>query len=207
MTNITKQQLRSIVADYAAVLPWSHLVPEALVRSCGPFLQAITFERLSGGDYRPMNFVQVLVAPDDGKRGRVDFLAQTLQQSPHVLSLRSHHERMPAMVRAMEVEFVPAIREPLDVEQTLRLCEESAVPTCAQVYAMAAVNAYLGRYDTAQAWCDRFDAAVNRLCLPWQDWQFQQKAFLSTLQEWIADGSVGPRLDEILKSQLSKWGV
>lgn len=207
MTYITKKQMRPIIAEYAMAIKWPHPVPHALARSNGPFLQAITFERLSSGDYRPMTFVQVLVAPTVDQGGRTDFIYQVPTGRPRVLSLRSHREQMPAMIRAMEVEFVPSIREAIDIQRTLKLCEESATPTCTQVYALAAANAYLGSFEASRAWCVRFDDAVNRLCLPWQDWQFQQKAFLSSLQEWIADGSVHSRLDKILKDELSKWGL
>jgi hypothetical protein len=208
MSKITSKEIRGIVEEYHRSLPeWHHVSDETLVRTDGPVLQAIGFESLSGGEYRPVNYVQVLAAPAPGGRGRVDFFAQTPKGRPRTASLRSHQAVREQMVEAMKREFTPAIMEPLNAPVVLDLCEQNAIPRSGEAYALAALNAYLGRRERALFWCFRYNDLVNQLGRPWQQWHHQQRAFLDSLEQWLKAGQVKQELDRVLQEERRKWGL
>src|SRR5258707_14230451 len=119
---INDGQITKIVEDYCRVMPgWQQASAETLARVDGPVVQAIGFQCLASGVYRPMNYVSVLVAPEPSRRGRADFLVQSPRSSPRTLSLRSHAELHGRMFDAMKSEFTPTITAPLCARRVLDL--------------------------------------------------------------------------------------
>jgi len=208
MNQLTPKQIRGIVDDYVRFLPgWHHVSDETVVRTDGPILHAIGFQSLSSGEYRPMNYIQVLAAPETGRTGRVDFFAQFPKGSPRTASLRSHQELRDEMIHTMKQEFIPAIMEPLNATTVLGLCENDAAPKSGDAYALAALNAYLDYSERALYWCSRYDDLVNELGQPWQPWHYQQHAFLHSLEDWITIGDAKQQLERVLQEERRKWGV
>ena len=205
---ITDEQLRSIVDEYQKCLPgWQHVATERLLRATGPFVQAIAFQRLSGGDYRPMNCVSVLVAPAPTLRRRPDFLVQMPHGRPRTVSLQSHGKSWQQMLETMRREFIPVITESLDDKAVFELCEKDAIPKSNQAYALAAANAYYGRVDRALYWASMFPELVNASGIPWESFQYEQKAFLDTLQGWLLRNDARRHLETVLAQEKTKWGV
>jgi hypothetical protein len=208
MTEITPKQIRAIVQDYHRFLPgWQHVTDETLARADGPVLQAIGFQCLASGEYRPMNYIQVLVAPEPGRKGRVDFFAQTPKGRPRTVPLRSHQQLHDQMIETMKREFTPSITEPLNATVVLDLCEQEAIPKSGQAYALAAFNAYFSRNEQSLSWCSRYNDLVKELGQPWQPWHHQQRAFLDSLEQWLKVGDAKQHLDRVLQEERRKWGL
>jgi hypothetical protein len=200
---ITKAELSAIVADYYRLLPaWHHVRDGTIGRAEGPLMQAIGFECLRGGDYRPMHYVSALVTPEPGG----GFFHQIPRGWPGTLLLRQHAEFHRRLFETMKREFRPPITEDFDALTMLELCEQNAVPKGNQAYELAALNAYFGRDGRARYWCSRFPKLVEELAFPWQPWDLEQKAFLDSLACWIDKGEATSRLQEILKIRRKREG-
>jgi hypothetical protein len=193
---------------YHRFLPeWLHIPEDSLVRFDGPVLQGICWERLSGGTYRPMNFMRALVSPEPQSKGGAGFWMQIPKGSPGTVSLRWHSEKLVAMFETMKREFKPLIVQPLDANEVLGLAECEAVPTCQEAYALAGLNAYLGHAGRALCWCQRYDSLVDSVGLPWNDLDRAQRRFLDTLVRWIEAGEAKRQLDVVLQEERRKWEV
>lgn len=200
---ITQSELGAIVADYHRLLPgWQQIGADAVARADGPLMHCVGFECLRGGDYRPMNFVRALVTPEPA----AGFFHQIPQSWPLTLLPRQHEEYYRRMFENMKHEFRPSITEGFDALKMLDLCDEDAVPKSSQAYALAALNAYVGREDRARYWCSRFPKLVDGVAYPWQPLDHQQKAFLDLLVGWLDTGEAKVRLQEILKDRRKKEG-
>lgn len=208
MARLSRPKLRQIVDDYQHAFPgWTRVGAETLVRTDGPVLQGLGWETLSSGEYRPMNYIQVLAAPEQRRRGRVDFFGEAPKGRPRCLSLRSHRELLPKMLDRMKEEFRPSITSPLSATDVLELCERVAVPTYTQAYALAALNAYFGRYDRAREWSMRYNELVNAIGQPWQEWNHLQRSFLDSLVSWIDNGTVREQLESVVNEERRRWGL
>ena len=107
---ITKKQLAEIVNCYATAFPdWKIVGGGRLVRICFPVLQQIGFEALSSGSYRPSMVMRAL--PFQG----IKMLSQQLGVKHRQLNLREHPLYWQKVVTAMEREFVPSVRQPLEL--------------------------------------------------------------------------------------------
>ena len=200
---ITKSELRAITADYHRLLPgWQQISADAVARADGPLMQCIGFECLRGGDYRPMNFVRVLVTPEKV----TGFFHQLPQSWPLTLLPRQHAEYHRRMFENLKREFRPPITEGFDAWSMLDLCEKDAIPKSYEAYALAALNAYFGRDDRARFWCTRFPELVDESGFPWDDSDQRRKAFLDLLVGWLHADEAKVRLGEILKDRRKKEG-
>lgn len=204
---ITRTEMRAIVDDYHRMLPeWQHPSPETLARADGPLLQGIGFQALSSGNYRPMNSIAVLVAPEPRGR-RPDFFVIIPRGRPGSVPLRAHSVWMAQMFETMKREFKPVITERLDAIRLLSACERDAEPTAPQAYALAALNAYFGHEKRARYWCSQYPKILERRRLEWQEWDFQRKAFLDSLEHWLDTGDAKLRLEKTLLEERAKWGL
>lgn len=205
---ISNSQLKRIVDDYQRLIPrWLRIAPHTLARIDGPVFQGIGFDCMSTGDYRPMNYVNILVAPDPDWIGDGGFFAQFPRGRPITVRLAEHEELHRKMLATMEQEFVPPMNGPFHARDMLDRCENNAVPKSCQAYALAALNAYFGRDDRARYWCARFPELVNELAFPWEEWDLRRKAFLDSLERWLDEGVAKPQLEAILKAERAKWGL
>jgi hypothetical protein len=201
-------KLKQIVDDYQRLMPgWFRVAAHTLGRVDGPLFQGIGFECLSTGDYRPMNYVNVLVAPQPDWIGDGSFFAQFPRGRPITVSLQEHAQLHDSMFHTMQSEFLPPMNGPFDAGEMLDLCEKNAVPKSFQAYALAALNAYFGKDGRARYWSARFPLLVEELAFPWEPWDFRRKAFLDSLQGWLDEGIAKPKLEEILAAEKAKWGL
>ncbi|AQT68254.1 hypothetical protein STSP2_01410 [Anaerohalosphaera lusitana] len=136
---LTKKQLKEIVECYAAEFPdWEIVDGDRLVRSLGPVLQQIGFQGLSYQAYRPMGVIRALPYPS------VKMLPQFLDIKHDVIDMRAHPRKWRSAIAAMEEQFVPPIRQPLNLREVMRLCEQTAREKTNDLCMLAILNAYLG---------------------------------------------------------------
>ena len=200
---LTIQELRPIVEFYHANFPtWRVIRNDTLVREAGPVAQGITFERLSGGEYRPTGYIRVLVAPEDSWGFT---LPQFLNVKVRQINRRQHPEFRDRVADAIRAEFVPSVDRPFVAEDVLEFYESRARPTSAEAYSLAPFNAYLGRDDRSLYWCSRFTQLVNEAGNPWQDYDYKRRVFLDQLEQWLKAREAKQQLERVLQKERRKW--
>lgn len=193
---LTKSQLVAYFKDYREAFPeWSVENELVLYRSAGLVKQIITLEDLRSGGYRPLHYVNF---PGPPNRGQLlyGFLSVRYRQ----IRPREHIAKWPLVVKAMEEEFLPPVREPLDPAQVLRYAEEKVTrpeTENANVLAsLAVLSVYLGDSDRALKWCDR---SISRLANIGRDlaaWEMQLASFNQRLRQAVQAGSAREFLQE-----------
>jgi hypothetical protein len=203
---LTKAEIRSIVRYYNSKLPqFEVLGHDMLVRSDGPVVQGISFERMSAGAYRPTPHVRVMVAPENVWCFELsEPLSIKFRVTERLHDTSSHRDQV---VAAMMAEVVPRLDQPLRAENVLELYERMAVPNFSQAYSLAALNAYLGRDLRALFWCDEYIRLVEGNPFGWYDEVVRMRDYLSQLREWIRAGESRRQLDRVLEAERLKWGL
>lgn len=201
---ISVSQIKQIAHDYQGSLAgWQQIRPGILGRATDAVAQCVGFECLSTGTYRPVGFLRVLVAPDTPG---VMELPQHLNVKLRQISEAQHERLRGQVLEAMRREFIPSIDGPLGSGAVLDFYEQKAVPTSPQAYSLSALNAFLGRFEKARFWSQRFTELVLSLERPWEESDKERRAFLDELEQWIQAGSVSQRLAEVVKEQKRKLG-
>jgi hypothetical protein len=195
MKPLSKRELDEFFQVYRDAFPeWEADAPYALSRSRGPITQVIGFESLSYGAYRPTCGVVVVGPPDGGST----LLPQMLDVKHRQIERRQHQSEWPKILRAIEDQFVPDVRRPLDVADVLSLAEKEAsggVANLRYLNGLAVLSVYAGHDDRAIKWCDRAEASSSRVRrTSWPDWMVKQVAFARELREAIRTG----RANELL---------
>lgn len=183
---MTKKQIKEVVAEYATHFPkWVVSSDRAgIVRESGPIQQEIWFHALRTGDYRPMHGISSLVLPE----ARIGMLTQLLDVRNRESTLKQHAARMPNMLAAMEQQFRPDVRKPLDVAEVLELCEAEAgsMPdTTNNMTMLAILSGWLGRDRDALAYCERIQHCPLPTLAPMPEWQDAMRAFGRELAEAV----------------------
>jgi len=181
---LTKQQLAEFFNDYRGVFPdWAVEHDTGLVRVQGPIKQHIAFEALRDGAYRPSSAIEVLVTP--GTR----ILSSFLDIKHREILPRDHVARMPKVIKAMEEQFQPSIRRPLDITEVLRLGEyevaRDRVENANHLSALAALNAYVGNIERALLWCKQVEELLKKKGTKLADWELRLAQFAQRLREAI----------------------
>ena len=148
--SMTAEQLRTVVDDYAARFPgWSKLRDgTGIARVGGPISQVIWFQKMNYSAYRPTHVVRSVVFEIPRA------MHQILDVKNRETEYRLHAQKISDVISAMEQQFRPNIRAPLDVAEVLRLCELEARPDAANDLAMLAIlHAWLGQSEQALAAC------------------------------------------------------
>ena len=185
---LTKRELTKYFSDYRREFPdWAVKHDFVLVRHQGPIEQHIAFEGLRGGSYRPSHSVHLLVGPD------VTMLSGFLDIKHRDVLPREHVRKFPLVIRAMEEQFRPSIRRPLDVEEVLRLAEEDVtrgqISNLNDLSGLAALSAYVGDTKRAFSWSDRVEERVQKLGRAPADWELRLAEFARGLRNAIQAGN------------------
>jgi hypothetical protein len=93
------------------------------------------------------------------------------------------------VVTAMEEQFRPSIRKPLDLEEVKRLCEEAAKDRANDLCMLAVLNAHLGYSQEAIACCDRMQEVPPPKLATGLDWEERFKEFGRQLKAAILAGN------------------
>ena len=203
---LTIPELRKIVEFFHGHFPnWAVIRKDTLVRIAGPVVQGITFERLSGGSYRPTGYIRVLVAPEEFWGFELpQELNVRLRQIDRHQDTSEFRERV---VEAIRNEFLPNVDLPLTADQVLALYEEKAYPSPPQACSLAALSAFLGHDERALYWCSRFRELVNATGNPWQPFDLKRGSFLELLERWLKSGNARQELERVLQGECAKWGL
>jgi hypothetical protein len=160
MVRMTTKQLKEVVADYVATFEgWRSFQGTAFVREHGPVQQMVWFEAPSTGEYRTMCIIKASMLH------WVQMLLQSLDLR-HRPKLKQHPDRKAGVVAAMEQQFRPSIRHPIDIIEVLRLCESEARETVNDWAMLAILNAWLGRRDQALSYCSRVQSGSPLVITP-----------------------------------------
>lgn len=203
---LTTRELNPIIAFYHTQLPsWKIIQKDILAREDGPIAQGIAFERLSGGEYRPIGHIHVLVAP--AEHWYLE-MPQDLNIKVRQINRRQHPEFRDRVIEAIRAEFVPHVDAPLIAEEVLSLYErELNPPRSLDAYSLAAFSAFLGQNDRAIYWCLRFTELVNASGATWLDCDYKRREFLDRLESWIKAGTAKVELQKVLLDERHKWGL
>lgn len=198
--SLTKQQLREIMEIYHARFPEWSLLPESnrFVRVSGPVLQQIGFEALRSGVYRPSSCIRVLIAPD------VVVLASFLDIRHREISLREHPRKIDAVVVAMEQQFQPAIREPLDHKEVKRLCASNDTRNLYDLAALVALHAYDGDIYKAKEYTNEAINSTSSFDRRLHDWELDLVRFMETLRDLLDSGEYREKLEGRARSVLQR---
>jgi hypothetical protein len=187
---LTKKQLKEVVECYAAGFPgWKVIGGDHLVRIHGPIVQQIGFEGLRSGAYRPAAGIWPSALPT------VYMLHQLLDVKHRQLLLREHPSKWKGVLAAMEQQFRPSIRKPLDLREVKGLCEQEARESTNDLCMLAILNAYLGEEEQAVSYCERMQTVPPPTLAPRLDWEQRHREFGRQLRQAIEAGNERQFLD------------
>jgi hypothetical protein len=211
------QRLREIAKDYVTAFPgWSLYRDDfffGLWRSSGPIRQNIWFGVMSDGEYRLSHdvtaFIPHLKTIED-QVPWVGMLAQflSIRDGLQSISPSRHASRWRDAVSAMEREFKPDLREPLNLAEVAEMCvaetlgywDENNLPM------LAILNASIGRTDEARQCCIRLQSLESPDDAEMLDWGRAMKAFGLDLLKAIEAGQERQFLEPIVRDAATETG-
>ena len=208
---INRKDLKRITEDYhSRYFPdWKVIDFDMLARESGPILQAIVLDRSSDDIYRPTGCLQVLTAPRGGRGGME--LPQRLKRpngsSGRYVRLQSHEKKRDETVEALRQQIVPSIERPLVVSEVLELYEREAIPTAPEAFSLATLRAYLGYNQEARKWCAKFKELQEQRREHWSEITHQQLDLITSLEQWLDEGTARQHLEEVLQEERRKLGL
>lgn len=188
---LTKTQLVEYFQVYRNAFPdWTVEHDVVLTRVHVPLRQSIDFQALRSGAYRPSCAITLLLRIPDGC-AILDF--QHLDVKHREVFPREHLSKWSLVLKAMEEQFVPPIRKPLDVMETLQLAEKQVKGHAETINinystGLAALNAYLGNAQRALYWCDQIENRAASLGRGLGDWEVRKLQFTRDLRQAIELG-------------------
>lgn len=195
---IPKSQLISYFREYREAFPlWDVEHDVVLVRSIGPVKQCIAFEALRSGAYRPSCCVHVLTALN------CQLLFRFLDIKHRQVQPREHSAVRSSVLQAMEQQFLPPIRDTLDVNVVLHLAEAEVLADKIErsnaSVALAALHAHVGNLNRAEWWCRRVPNQLAELGRELACWEHLHARYAKQLCEAIQQG----RVESFLRSNMS----
>lgn len=186
---LTKRELKEFFASYRQAFPaWEVENDVVLTRRHGPVKQIIYFEGLRYAAYRPGHSIELLIVIPGG----CTLLQQHLDVKHREVERRQHSTKFSLVLKAMEDQFLPSIRKPLDVAETLWFAEEEAdrdhIENINNSTALAVLNAYLGNSERACYWCDRVEQTAAQTRRPLADWEIRTRLYAIELQNAVKHG-------------------
>ncbi len=186
---LTKKELKAFFEPYRQTFSdWEVEHDVVLARKQGPLRQTIYIEGLRYAAYRPGHSVRLLINIPDG----CDLLHQFLDGKNRQVERREHPTKWSLVLKAMEEQFLPSIRLPLNVAETLRLAEEEArqdgFDNINSLTGLAVLNAYLENPERAVYWCGRVEETAANLERPLGDWETRKRQYALDLKQAIKIG-------------------
>lgn len=179
---LSKKQLAEIIECYATVFPdWEIVNGQVFSRISGPICQLVGIEVLRSGAYRPWAGIRAVPVPD------VRMLHQFLDIKHVQILPRQHPVMWRDVVAAMEQQFRPSIRKPLDLREIKGLCEHEARPTTNDFCMLAILSAYLGERQQALSYCEKMEKVGPPALAPRLDWERRHLEFGRQLRQAIGD--------------------
>ena len=183
---MTRAQLKAVSADYFAKFPEWKMSSDgtAFMRSSGPIQQMIWFQKMSSASYRPTHVINTTVLSMPRMLTQLPF-------RPSTVDYRSHDQKFAEMLAAMEQQFRPDIRKPLDIAEVLTLCEAEArsMPDTTNNMAMLAIlHAWLDHEPEALDYCERMQLCPLPKLAPMPEWEDTMRAFGRDLAQAVKAG-------------------
>jgi hypothetical protein len=197
---MTKAQLKAVIVDYAASFPDWQLVHDgqAFVRCSGPIRQMIWFQKLGYAAYRPTHVINTTVLP------MPRMLSQILDVKHREVEYRLHEQKFANTLAAMEQQFRPEIRKPLDIAEVLALCEAEAgtmQDTTNNMAMLAILSAWVDRKADALAYCERMQHCPLPTLAPMPEWEGTMRGFGRDLASAIGARRGKAYLEEAIARQ------
>ncbi|HKU76414.1 MAG TPA: hypothetical protein VJR02_21060 [Pyrinomonadaceae bacterium] len=195
---LTKKALLKYFEDYRQAFPdWTVKHKVMLVRSEGVIEQQIAFEALRAGSYRPSSSIKV-AGPDRGFL----LLSQFLDIKHEQIWPREHERKFPLVLQAMEEQFRPSIRRPLDPSVVLRLAEEEVADGRAgninYCCGLAVLSAAIGKNERGLFWCNQVEEKLQSLGREPAEWELLFAQFARDLRMAIEEGRASDFLNNIV---------
>ena len=187
----TKSQLRQAFEPYRQAFPdWSVEHDVVLYRSVCPVKQKIALHALRSGAYRPSHSIELILPIPDG----CSLLGAYLDVRHREVLLREHDVKWPKVLKAMEEQFLPAVRKPLSVSEVLlqseREMDRNGSENINDLTGLAAINAFAGLSQRALYWCGRVVHRAAHMGRPLGDWEVRKVEFVLALQAAVEAGTV-----------------
>lgn len=193
---LTKKQLAEIVECYAtAFSDWEIVKGQVFARSSGPICQLVGIEVLRSGAYRPWSGIRAIPLAD------VRMLHQFLDIKHVQILPRQHPLMWQSVVAAMNEQFRPQIRQPLDLREIKGLCEQVVRPTTNDLCMMAILCASIGENQQALSCCDRMEQVGPPTLASRPDWERGHRDFGRKLRHAIEAGDERQFLDATICSE------
>lgn len=185
---LTDRELVKYVRVYRDAFPdWNVEHKVVLTRTSGPISQQISFQSLRSGAYRPSCSIWVAGPPDKSQ-----LLWQFLKNPLEQVDRRQHDTKCPLVLKAMEEQFVPRVREPLNIGEVFHLAEEQAerdhIENIRYFNGLATLSAHLGQTDDALHWCNRAEASLEKIGRDPAEWELSQASFARQLRDELTSG-------------------
>jgi hypothetical protein len=119
-------------------------------------------------------------------------LPQLLDVRNRQSTQKQHAARMPNILVAMEQQFKPDIRKPLDLEEVLALCkaEAEAMPDTTNNMSMLAILcAWLDLKADALDFCERMQNCAMPTLAPMPEWEEKMRSFGRNLADAVRAGT------------------
>ena len=117
-------------------------------------------------------------------------LHQLLDVKHREVEYRWHERKLADTLAAMEQQFLPNIRKPLDVVAVLTLCEAETRPGSTNDLTMLAIlYAWLGRDNEALDSCERLQHCPLPTLAPMPEWEETMRSFGRELAEAVKGGT------------------
>jgi len=185
---MTKRELADCFQVYRQAFPeWTVEHDVVLSRSNGPIKQYIAFEALRAGSYRPSCSVEVAGTPE-----RIQLLFQFLDIKHRDVLPREHPTKWPKVLKAMEKQFRPSLRKPLEVDDVIRLAEEEVerdgIDNVNYFTGLAVLHAHAENVQRALFWCDLIEHQVTVKGGNATEWEMRLAEFTCGLREALRSG-------------------
>lgn len=217
---LSRKQGDQFLVDYATAFPdWMRYADEfclGLWRACGPARQNIWFGATSIGTYRLSHDVSVFIPPLRASGNEMPWVAMLPQLMGHQVGLRlqhirasEHSARWREAVSAIEQQFRPDIRKPLDLKEITSLCEaEEREWSQNDLVMMAILYAWQGERDEARQRCIRLQSVPAPHEVPEMvAWHHEMLAFGLSLLRAIEAGTEHEFLEPVARDAESITGA
>ena len=182
---LNRKQLAEFFSVYRDAFPtWQSDNPFSFFRTSGPVRQLIFVQALQIGEYRIANAVDLLFPIPDWCSIIHEFLSVRYRE----VSPRQHPSMWPKVLVQIEKEFQPPVREPINLEQIVKLVDDDcrlhgALHPCV---GLASLYAFLGNRSSANRWCQFVLELANRSDRGPTEWETRKFEFVTQLQEALA---------------------
>jgi hypothetical protein len=134
--------------------------------------------------YRPTHVINTTVL------AQPRMLSQDLDVKHREVEHRLHEQKFANTLAAMEQQFRPAIRKPLDLEEVRTLCEaEARLDSTNDQTMLAILYAWLDYRTEALNACDRMQFCPMPTLAPMPEWEEAMHAFGRNLAKAVESGS------------------